>query len=480
MFEGERRKEKALFAAIDAVAILTAIVLSGFINDLRGIQPRLMCPANHLPMGLIGVALVSIWFVSGRALGLYEKRPGYSEHLACVIKTSVVAGVVALSASFVLHGEPPRVLAGLVLTLSVSFVVAGRGFVSWLLSKFRTHPNFATPVVIVGFNSFGWYLCDQIDDAFKQCRVVGFLDLECGSASHRGRAILGGPEEIPSLAGQFNNLEIEIVLPDSPAEETEKIVALCERNNVRWRLMPAVARAFPSGLRVDNVGVIPLIGPQSSNIQGLNFILKRGFDIAITLMALVITAPAMLLAALAILVFDGPPVLFRQSRIGLCGKPFQLLKFRTMRVKDFDATHQAYVRQWIQNGTSAAQNGNGKGNGKIYKLTTDPRITGIGALLRRFSLDELPQLINVLRGEMSLIGPRPALSYELELYEDWHRSRLAVLPGITGLWQVSGRNKLSFEEMVRLDIRYIEGWSLSTDLRIIMRTIPALFNGGGH
>lgn len=476
MFEVERRKEKALFGAADAVAILAALVLSGFINDLRGTQPRLICAANHLPMGLTGLALASIWFVSGRALGLYELRSGNLEHLACIVKTSVVAGVIALSASFVLHGEPPRVLAALVLALSTIFVVAARGLVSWLLSRFRTHPNFATPVIILGFNSFGWYLCDQIDGSFKQCRVVGFLDLECGSASHRGRPILGGLEEIPRLAAEYNNLEIEIVLPDSPAEVTEKIVALCEHNNVRWRLMPAVARAFPTGLRVDNVGVIPLIGPQASNIQGLNFILKRGCDIGITLVALVIFAPAMLLSALVILAFDGAPVLFRQSRIGLYGKPFQLLKFRTMRVKGSDTTHQAYVREWIQNGTFASQNG----NGNVYKLTSDPRITRVGSFLRRFSLDELPQLINVLRGEMSLIGPRPALSYELELYEDWHRSRLTVLPGITGLWQVSGRNKLSFEEMVRLDIRYIEGWSLGKDLRIIMRTIPALFNGGGH
>jgi len=237
-------------------------------------------------------------------------------------------------------------------------------------------------------------------------------------------------------------------------------------------MVPALVRSLPTGLRVDNVGVIPLIGPQSSNIQGLNFVLKRICDVAVTALVLLITAPIMLVAGAAILVFDGRPVLFRQTRIGLYGKPFELLKFRTMHTVSSEAPHQAYVRQWIHGSPSA--------NGKVYKMTDDSRITRVGRVLRRFSLDELPQLFNVLRGEMSLIGPRPALSYELDLYQDWHRSRLATLPGITGLWQVSGRNTLSFEEMVRLDIRYIEGWSLAEDLRIMVRTIPALFSGGGY
>ncbi len=477
MFEVELRREKALFAVTDAVAILMAVVSAGFLNDLRGTPPCVLCPANHLPLMLIVLALMGLWFVTGRAMGLYELRPGSLQHLGRVAKTSIVAAVVALTASFVLHGETPRLLAGMVFLLSVGVILAARESVSWMLDRFRGHPNFATPIVVVGFNSFGRYLADQIDSSFKQYLVVGFLDLECKIGSHAGREVLGGLEEIPRLAAIHHNLEVAIVLPDAPADLTERIVGLCENHHVRWRLMPALVRSLPSGLRVDNVGVIPLIGPRCSNIQGLNFVLKRSCDIAVTLALLVTAAPVMLAAALAILLFDGRPVLFRQTRIGLYGKPFQLLKFRTMRQNGSDASHQAYVREWIQNGAAATER---NGNSKVYKMTADPRITRVGRILRRFSIDELPQLINVLRGEMSLIGPRPALSYELDLYQDWHRSRLATLPGITGLWQVSGRNSLSFEEMVRLDIRYIEDWSLAEDFRIIVRTIPALFTGGGH
>ena len=476
MFEVERRKEKALFAGMDAVAILAAVVLSGLINDLRGTPPCVLCPANRLPMMLVAMALAVGWFVCGRALGLYEKDPRTWEHFSCVIKTSIVATAAAVSIGFILHGEPPRLLAGLIVGLSVVLILAAHRSMLWLLGRFRGHPNFATPVVIFGFNAFGRYLCDQLDGSFQQYAVVGFLDLERTKESHAGRRVLGGLEQIPRLAREHDNLELAIVLPDASTEVTERVVAQCELNRVRWRLMPPLIRSLASGLTVDHVGVIPLIGRRSSNIQGLNFVLKRVCDIAVTTIALIVAAPAMLAAALAIRLFDGGPVLFRQTRVGLYGKPFQLLKFRTMRANGSDATHQAYVRNWIQNDAPAS----GHNGESVYKMTADPRITRVGRILRRFSIDELPQLINVLRGEMSLIGPRPALSYELALYKDWHRSRLATLPGITGLWQVSGRNSLSFEEMVRLDIRYIEDWSLGEDLRIIVRTIPALFNGEGH
>jgi exopolysaccharide biosynthesis polyprenyl glycosylphosphotransferase len=477
MFEVELRKEKALFAATDVFAIFVAVVAAGFLNDARHTPPCVLCPATRLHLLLVVLALTSLWLVSGRAMGLYELRPGSWQHLFCVFKTSILATVVALTVSFMLHGEPPRLLAALVLLFSVNLILAARGSVSWFLQRFRGHPSFATPIVIVGFNNFGFYLADQLDHSFKQYQIIGFLDLEMKVGAHAGHPVIGDLSDLRRLAQTRENLEVVIALPDSPAELTDEIVALCEQNNLTWRVVPTLVRSLASGLQVDNVGVVPLVGARSSRIQGLNFVLKRSTDIAVTLVALLVSSPIMVIAALAIMLFDGRPVLFRQTRVGLYGKPFQLLKFRTMRQGDSDRSHQAYVREWIRDNAPASSK---NGTGKVYKMTADSRITRVGRILRRFSIDELPQLINVLRGEMSLIGPRPALSYELDLYQDWHRSRLAALPGITGLWQVSGRNSLSFEDMVRLDIRYIEDWSLAEDIRIMVRTIPALFNGGGH
>jgi lipopolysaccharide/colanic/teichoic acid biosynthesis glycosyltransferase len=186
--------------------------------------------------------------------------------------------------------------------------------------------------------------------------------------------------------------------------------------------------------------------------------------------------PIIALAALATLIFDGRPIFFRQQRIGAQGRRFEMLKLRTMKTAAADSVHRQYVERWISDGRSADANGNG---GKVFKLANDSRVTRVGRILRKFSIDELPQILNVVRGDMSLIGPRPALPYEVEHYQDWHRRRLEGLPGITGLWQVSGRNQISFDEMVKLDVKYLEDWSLTTDIGILLRTIPVLLKGEG-
>jgi lipopolysaccharide/colanic/teichoic acid biosynthesis glycosyltransferase len=241
--------------------------------------------------------------------------------------------------------------------------------------------------------------------------------------------------------------------------------------------MPWVSRWPAGGISVEMFGAVPLISPRGSNIEGLNFVLKRAFDVSFASLILALTAPVLALAALAVWIFDGRPVLFRQQRVGVRSNSFEMLKLRTMCVAAADSSHREYVKRWIQNGSAA---GDGAGSdAQVFKLTRDDRVTPVGRILRRFSLDELPQLINVIRGEMSLIGPRPALPYELESYKPWHLRRLDGAPGITGLWQVSGRNQLSFDEMVRLDVKYLQEWSLGRDLRILARTVPTMLRGGG-
>ncbi len=205
-------------------------------------------------------------------------------------------------------------------------------------------------------------------------------------------------------------------------------------------------------------------------------ICKRALDLTLGSLALALVLPLMLVVAVGIRVLSGPPVLLRQTRVGRRGETFELLKFRTMRADASDGLHRAYVRNWIAGKPAAGKDG----NSEVFKLQDDSRITPIGKWLRRFSLDELPQLFNVLRGDMSLVGPRPALPYEVELYTDRHRRRLETLPGITGLWQVSGRNRLGFEQMVKLDLEYLERWSLGRDLWILARTAAAVLSGGGH
>jgi len=206
--------------------------------------------------------------------------------------------------------------------------------------------------------------------------------------------------------------------------------------------------------------------------------IKRAMDIVGSALALITCTPLFVIIALAIKASSKGPVLFRQQRVGRYGKRFTFLKFRSMHIDNDPSVHKEYVTKLIA-GQAERKPTNGNGEA-VYKLTNDERVTRVGALLRKSSLDELPQFLNVLKGEMSLVGPRPAIPYELAAYQTWHRRRvLEVKPGITGLWQVNGRSRIQFDEMVRLDLRYAQAWSPWLDIKILMRTPRAVLMGEG-
>ncbi len=206
-------------------------------------------------------------------------------------------------------------------------------------------------------------------------------------------------------------------------------------------------------------------------------ILGRALDLTLALLLLVILAPLMAVIALAIRLDSPGSPIFRQRRLGRRERPFTVNKFRTMRAASDSEPHRAYIRELIAHGAGAArQDGAGK---PLFKLAVDDRVTRTGRFLRRWSLDELPQFLQVLRGEMSLVGPRPQLPEEVASYDEWHHQRLLVTPGLTGLWQVNGRSNLTFDEMVRLDLYYAEHWSPWLDAKILLRTIPAVLSGRG-
>jgi len=206
-------------------------------------------------------------------------------------------------------------------------------------------------------------------------------------------------------------------------------------------------------------------------------VIKRLMDIVGSAAALLFLAPIFFLVALLVKLSSKGPILFKQQRLGLLGKPFTFLKFRSMYVNNDHKVHQTFIKRVIKGEHDGRSEGENKA---VYKMTNDPRITRIGRFIRRTSLDELPQFINVLKGEMSLVGPRPPIAYECEVYDIWHRRRvLEVKPGITGLWQVKGRSRVRFDEMVRLDLQYIREWSLLLDIKIILATPAQAVKGVG-
>jgi exopolysaccharide biosynthesis polyprenyl glycosylphosphotransferase len=214
-----------------------------------------------------------------------------------------------------------------------------------------------------------------------------------------------------------------------------------------------------------------------TRMRGLAGMVKRTIDVVVSGLALLALSPFFLVLSILVKRSSPGPVFFVQERLGRNGRPFNFYKFRSMRHDADDAIHRQFAAMFINGDDEGCHASNG--GKELFKLERDPRITAIGHWLRRTSLDELPQLYNILRGDMSLVGPRPPISYEIENYQPWHLERLKVTPGLTGLWQVMGRSQVSFDEMVHLDLHYINHWSPLLDLKIVLRTVPVVLKGTG-
>ena len=298
----------------------------------------------------------------------------------------------------------------------------------------------------------GWY---------KNNSVVGVMFTEIGS------------EERNSIVSTVLTRTSEALRRDLSFEQFNRI-------SISFHLFPEDwDHEIPQ--RPSNPALYPDLSRRDTERKAFS-VIKRMMDLAGSVLALLIFAPVFLVIALAIKMTSKGPVFFRQRRIGHHGVPFVFLKFRSMHTGNDASIHQNYVKQLIAGQAERKPvNGNGNGNGHgVYKLTNDPRVTRVGAFLRRTSLDELPQLLNVLVGQMSLVGPRPPIAYEVEAYDIWHRRRLLeAKPGITGLWQVNGRSRVKFDDMVRLDLKYAQTWSPWMDIKILLRTPRAAVQGEG-
>src|SRR5688500_17956082 len=249
------------------------------------------------------------------------------------------------------------------------------------------------------------------------------------------------------------------------------------KQRVEFRFAPRLLDLLPQTTSVEQIGVLPMVRLFREPLSDLERSVKRLSDIVISLWAVLLLAPVWI--GISLMIKPGSPgaVMFRQERVGMDGRIFLCYKFRTMQSGADDIAHREAYRRNIEGDDKA--NAGDERKPVFGKVKDDPRVTPTGRWLRRSSLDELPQLFNVLKGDMSIVGPRPPISYEVEEYDIWHRKRLDMKPGITGLWQVSGRNRLTFEEMVRTDLYYIENWSRWLDLKIILLTLPAVWRGDG-
>jgi exopolysaccharide biosynthesis polyprenyl glycosylphosphotransferase len=387
----------------------------------------------------------------------------------------VVFGVVANLASGVLLGEGERVplTAGWLGTnwLTIMVLVMGERKV-WhrVLHSLRRSGALAMRTVIIGRNEEGLELARSLGEGSLGFDVVGMVSVngERGSATPAPTepCDLGGLRELRNVVVSER---IECAFVASSAMRPDLMTGVLtsmRRLNVEVRVSANMPEILASRLSVQTVGKTLALSLQTTSLSGPQAFVKRAFDVALAGLAIAVISPIWLISSALIAVTSHGPVLYRQQRIGRNGRRFTMFKFRTM-VADADRMLPEV-------------DGMSRGNGPLFKLDRDPRLTAVGRILRKVSIDELPQLLNVIKGDMSLVGPRPMPAhFGRDHYEDWHLQRLEVLPGITGLWQVSGRSDLTFDECVRLDLFYIENWSVAYDLFILLKTVPAVLKGRG-
>ena len=435
---------------------------------------RAVDPANNVPYGvyfpLVALLTVVLVLLNRRegAYDAYRPRTFFDECYAVINSTTTSIMLMIVIASFIgrlFYSRMIFIYAGLLIIVLLCLVRLLR---SMLMMRLRQVGVGVDRVLIVGAGEVGrTVIRNLLAQPELGYRVVGFLDDDPikGCTDIGQIRALGPVENVAPVVKRFGIDQVIITLPWQYHHKILRLMTECEGSGARPRVVPDLFQLSLGSVDVEAINGIPLIGIKQTALRGLNLVVKRAFDITLAGLAVVLSTPLWLLVALAIRLDSPGPILFRQERAGREGKPFICYKFRSMV-----CGAEAEV---------AKLKGRNEASGPLFKIKDDPRCTRVGRLIRRMSLDELPQLINVLRGDMSLVGPRPGLPSEVAQYQQWHLKRLEILPGLTGLWQVSGRSDISFDEMVLLDIYYGENWSLGTDLRILMRTVPQVLFGDG-
>jgi exopolysaccharide biosynthesis polyprenyl glycosylphosphotransferase len=393
--------------------------------------------------------------------GLYRdrgQRPGFATVISSLFQVTVVVLIYAVieghefSSYYIFYGS---------LFFALVYVSAFRWTFERVSGAVLRAAGFRRRAVLVGSGSHIDAVAHALRDS-SEVEPFGYVSLTPRHADTRLR-------DFGSLVNLERNFDVvdEVLIADPafPQEQAVELVDRCHEHGKRVRVAPSTMEILMDRVEFVPGQSLPLFELKPPVFEGVDFIVKRAFDLVGATLLLVLLSPLLALMALAIKLDSRGPVLFRSVRPGIGGSPFACLKFRTMR----EGAEQQQDDLEHRN----------EADGAIFKIRDDPRVTRVGALLRRWSLDELPQLFNVLGGQMSLVGPRPLPQRDFDLLEDWHRKRYLVLPGMTGLWQVSGRSELDFDELVRLDFLYLERWSVFLDFTILLKTVPAVFRSHG-
>ncbi len=456
---------RALLIAFDAtlaVILLVGLSIWRFGEDWD-VWWRFIVPVPEVFLGLYAAG----WVTLLTANGLYRPRARWStvREAFDVLRATLAMAVITFSVLFLFKLPDVSRLFLLVFFPAQALVtILTRIGLRAALEHIRELGYNVRYVLVLGAGVRGQAFAKKLE-AHRELglRIEGFLDDNPEIQLPKGWQALGGLDDLEHVLHERIVDEVAICLPFAQWNLIDSITRLCEEEGKIVRIpMDVLDRAVAVG-RLEDLDGTPVFSIVSGPDRALALLIKRIFDVAAALLASILLSPLLIGVALAIRLREGGPVLFRQTRVWLHGRQFEVVKFRTMEV----GAHERQAELAEHNEIS----------GPAFKVTDDPRITSLGRWLRRTSIDELPQLWNVLRGQMSLVGPRPPLPSEVDGYDLWHRRRLSMKPGITGLWQVRDRRDPDFDRWVASDLEYIDRWSLWLDLKILLRTIPAALEG---
>ena len=460
--------------AVDALLAFLAFGAAYFLRyELQIIRPvydpleRGFGP--YIPFAAIYAVLIWLNFQRN---GLYRNIAGraWLEEFYLIASSVAVSIVIVLAMFFILQPlATSRLMLIYVAALTVCAGAFSRLIRRWILAYLRQQGIGIRRVLLVGMGDVGRSLLGiMLTRPEFGYQPVGFLDDdEAKAAASMGRVeVLGGTEQLADVIAEHRIDTVVITFRWKHYDRIQELTEICRELGADLRIVPEIMQLNIRQVQVENLDGIPLLGIGAHrSFSRANQLLKRGLDILVVIAAFPLWAPISLLVSLALALEGAGPIIYRQVRVGKNGQKFEMLKFRSM-VENAEELQEAMLRASGE-------------DPRHPKFVDDPRVTGLGRFLRRASLDELPNLINVIRGEMSLVGPRPPTPREVELYEARHARRLQITPGMTGWWQVRGRSNVPFDEMCEMDMYYIDNWSLAMDIEILMLTIPRVVMRSG-
>jgi exopolysaccharide biosynthesis polyprenyl glycosylphosphotransferase len=439
------------------LAILTALVFKELVKHGQWSLDKSLQTSKET----IAFAYLLTFLLFARS-GLYAERaqrPGLPKIVSSLFQVTLVALVYALIATDREQYSSYYIFYG-TFFFALVYVSSIRWAYERLTGVALRAAGYRRRAVLVGSGKHIEDVAHALrDEVNAPVEMLGFISLT--PRPNNGLHSLGTIEDLPSVLDGHGVQEVIIADPDFPQDLCVELVDQAHRRGIHVRIAPSTMEILVQRAEFVPGGTVPLFELRPPVFDGFDYVVKRSFDFVVALLLIVGLSPVMLMIALAVRLSSRGGVFYRSIRPGVGGEPFACFKFRTMR-SDADQL-QADLESLNE------------ASGPLFKIRDDPRMTRVGRLLRRYSLDELPQLFNVILGQMSLVGPRPLPQRDFERLQDWHKKRYLVMPGITGLWQISGRSDLDFDDLVRLDFLYLERWSVGLDLSILLKTIPAVF-----